>query len=90
MEFPGPGTAMAYASAIAIGASAYYSSSNEKIANGILIAGVVLALFTIWIEKIHTRKEVIKCIIENVQDEDKIEKVLKEIRVTGLFFTKWY
>ncbi|MFZ3384059.1 MAG: hypothetical protein WA144_09055 [Candidatus Methanoperedens sp.] len=90
MEFPGTGTAMAYASAIAIGASAYYSYSNEKIALGIFIGGIVLALFTIWIEKMHTRKEVIKCVIENIQDEDKIEKILKEIRVTGIFFTKLY
>jgi hypothetical protein len=90
MEFPGPGTAMAFASAVAMGASAIYSSQNEKIAIGLMIAGLVLALVTVWIEKMHTRKEVIKCLIVELKNEDKIEKALEKIRGTGVFFTKLY
>ncbi len=77
MGFPGPGTAMAYASAIAMGASAYYASQNMTIAISLIIAGLVLAALTAWIEKIHTRKEVITCLINKTQDEAKIEKILK-------------
>lgn len=90
MEFPGPGMAMAFASAVAMGASAIYSSHDGNIAIGLIIAGLVLALVTVWIEKMHTRKEVIKCLIVELKNEDKIEKVLEKIKGTGVFFTKFY
>lgn len=90
MEFPGPGTAMAFASAVAMGASAIYSSHDGNIPIGLIIAGLVLALVTVWIEKMHTRKEVIKCLIVELKNEDKIEKVLEKIKGTGVFFTKFY
>jgi uncharacterized membrane protein len=53
LEFPGPGTAMAFAAAVAAGAAGYSSnySNNQYIAGGLIGLSVLLALFTLIIER---------------------------------------
>ncbi len=55
MEFPGPGTAMAFAAAVAVGAAGYSSFSNNQynqyITGGLIGLSVLLALFTLIIER---------------------------------------